>query len=83
MFEDSLNFSLSVVSAVSYTQKFLECNYKNDLQSDYTEIIEDIHPELKVGVHNSESYYLFRLACLYGEELLEEYLGEEILSEFS
>ena len=44
-------------------------------------LIKDIYPELEVGVDNSESYYLLRLADLYGEELLEEYLGEEILNE--
>ena len=42
MFQNSLNFSPSVVSPVSYTQKFLERNYKNNLQSDYTEIIEEL-----------------------------------------
>ena len=47
----------------------------------HKKLVKAIYPEIEVPIDNPESYYLLRLADLYGEELLEEYLEEECLEE--
>ncbi|HAC64090.1 MAG TPA: ribonucleotide-diphosphate reductase subunit beta [Cyanothece sp. UBA12306] len=37
-----------------------------------TKLIKAIYPKVTVPQDNPESYYLLRLANLYGEEVLEE-----------
>ena len=41
-----------------------------------TRLTEAIYSKNEIFEDNSEKYFLLRLANLYGEELLEEYLGE-------
>ena len=39
-----------------------------------SQLTEAIYLESEIYIYNPEEYFLLRLANLYGEELLEEYL---------
>ncbi|MDJ0744614.1 MAG: hypothetical protein QNJ32_14815 [Xenococcaceae cyanobacterium MO_167.B27] len=57
---------------VNSTQKFLERNYSNNLKSDYTEIIQEIHRDFDY-TRNSQHYWSEpELSLLYGTPLYEK-----------
>ena len=72
MFKDSVNLSPSVVSPLSYTKKFLERNYKNNLQSNYTEIIEELCKNFQYSKNSQHYWSQPELSLLYGTSLYEQ-----------
>lgn len=66
-------------SKINPTQKFLERNYQNNLESDYTEKIEDLYKNFQYE-RNSQHYWTKpELSLLYGTPLYEQCSEEQKL----
>lgn len=80
MFQYDLTSSPSVVSPLSYTQKFLERNYKNNLESDYTEVIEELCKNFQYSKNSRHYWSEPELSLLYGTPLYEQCSEEQKLA---
>lgn len=72
MFQNPINSSSSVASPVGRTQKFLERNYKNNLESDYTEVIEELCKNFQYNKNSRHYWSEPELSLLYGTPLYEQ-----------
>ena len=59
-------------SKANNTQKFLERNYTNNLKSDYTEVIQDIHQNFDYKKNSQHYWSEPELSLLYGTPLYEQ-----------